>query len=83
MTVPWLHILDIVGHVADCVTILGVFVLAVGTWKLFKEVRLERAERKKERIISEDCLEFYDLAQMVAMNLVPLKADSCHVRAIS
>ena len=71
MTVPWL---DIVGHVADLVTILGVFVLAVGTWKLFKEVRLERAERKKERIVSEDCLEFYDLAQRVAVNLVPLKA---------
>jgi hypothetical protein len=36
MTFPWL---DVVGHVADFVTILGVPLLGVGTWKLVKEVR--------------------------------------------
>ena len=70
MTFPWL---DVVGHVADFVTILGVPLLGVGTWKLVKEVRQERAERKALKAVSENCLEFYDYQHKSGVNLVPLE----------
>jgi hypothetical protein len=65
--------LDVVGHLADLVTILGVPLLAVGTWQLVREIRRERAERKVMKIVSQDCLEFYDSQQKVPVNLVPLE----------
>ncbi len=65
--------LDVVGHVADVVTILGVPLLAAGTWQLVRETRRERAERKALKIVSQDCLEFYDPRQKVGVNLVPLE----------
>src|ERR1019366_3965142 len=43
MTFPWL---EVVGHLADVVTILGVPLLAASTWQLAREIRRERAERK-------------------------------------
>jgi len=70
MTSPWL---DVVGRLGDFVTILGVPLLAAGTWQLVREIRRERAERKAVKIVSQDCLEFYDSEQKVGVNLVPLE----------
>ena len=69
MTSSWL---DLVGHVADVVTIFGLPVLAAGTWQLAREIRRERAERKVMKGVSQDCLEFYDYQEKVGVNLVPL-----------
>jgi len=55
------------------VTILGVPLLATGIWQLVREMRRERAERKVLKITSQDCLEFNDRQQRVAINLVPLE----------
>jgi hypothetical protein len=69
MTFPWL---DSVGHVADFVTIIGVPALAWSTYQLWGELRRQREERKAIKTVSQDCLEFSDLHQRVAINLVPL-----------
>ena len=72
MLIPWPD--PIVGRVADLVTILGVPVLAYGTWQLFREIRQERAARKEVKSVSHGCLEFNDLDAGVGVNLVPLEA---------
>jgi hypothetical protein len=64
---------DPLSLAADIVTILGVPTLAVGTWRLYLEYRKEREERKQLKGVSEDCLEFFDVEDRLAINLVPLE----------
>ena len=62
-TMTWLEILRLV---ADVVTIVGIPVLAVTTWNLYKEYRKGREIKN----VSQDCLEFNE--QRTGINLVPL-----------
>src|ERR1700732_950136 len=55
------------SFVADVVTIIGIPVLAVTTWKLYREY-LKAREIKN---VSQDCLEFAERG--VGINLVPLE----------
>lgn len=71
MLLPWPD--PIFGRFADVVTILGVPLLAAGSWQLVREIRRERAERRIVKNVSQDCLEFNDPYQRVAINLVPLE----------
>ncbi|HKX00583.1 MAG TPA: hypothetical protein VJN43_22780 [Bryobacteraceae bacterium] len=73
MLLPWF---EIVGRVADVVTILGVPLLLVGTRQLYKELRRQRAARKEMKFVSQDCLEFFDSREEVGVNLVPLEKVS-------
>jgi hypothetical protein len=59
--------------IADIVTIIGVPVLVVTTRKLYREHQRDRAERRTIKGVSEDCLEFYDRQENVAVNLIPLE----------
>ena len=67
MVLRWLNL------IADIVTIIGVPVLVVSVCKLYREHQKERAERGTIRGVSEDCLEFYDRQEKVAINLIPLE----------
>jgi hypothetical protein len=67
MALRWLSL------IADIMMIIGVPVLVVSMYKLYREYRRERAERGTIKGISEDCLEFYDRQENVAINLIPLE----------
>ena len=69
--------LDIIGHVADIVGLVGIPTLAVATWQLYQDLR----ERRKLRIVSDQCLEFYDESLKCGVNLVPLHAVTAIPRA--
>jgi hypothetical protein len=60
---------DPVSLVADVVTLVGVPILAVSTYQLWKEFRRVREPKG----VSQDCLEFYDYQEKVGVNLVPLE----------
>ena len=60
---------DPVSLIADIVTIIGVPVLAVSTWKLYRTVR----EARKPKGVGEDCINFYDVAARCGINLVPIR----------
>jgi hypothetical protein len=64
MTFPWP---DPISFVADVVTVIGIPVLAVATWQLYRGY-LKAREVKN---VSQDCLEFAERG--VGINLVPLE----------
>jgi hypothetical protein len=67
MTLP-----DPISLIADIFTFLGIPTLAISTWKLWREFKKDRDERKIVKNVSQDCLEFYDPREKVGVNLVPL-----------
>jgi hypothetical protein len=67
MTLRWLNL------IAEIVTIIGVPVLVVSMFKLYREYQRDRAGRGTIKGVSEDCLEFYDRQENVAVNLIPLE----------
>ena len=69
MTLQWP---DPISLVADLVTVFGVPVLVVSTWKFYREFRQEWAARKQMVGVSHGCLEF-NLNGKVGINLVPLE----------
>jgi hypothetical protein len=60
---------DPISLVADVVTIVGVPVLAVSTWKLYQDAK----EARELKGVGEDCLNFYDVTAKCGINLVPIK----------
>ena len=60
---------DPISLVADIVTIVGLPVLAVSTWNLYRQVRKAR----QLKAVSEDCVSFYDIGCKCGINLVPFK----------
>jgi hypothetical protein len=75
MTVSWL---EVVGHVADVITIVGLPTLIWSTMRLWGELRkervevvLRRAEEQRRQVVSVGCLEFTDADAVI--NLVPLE----------
>lgn len=64
---------DPTSLIADIFTFVGVPTLVITTCKLYREFQKERAERRAIKIVSENCLEFYDSQNRVAINLVPLE----------
>jgi hypothetical protein len=58
---------------ADLVTVFGIPILFVSTRKFYADFRKERAARKAEVGVSTGCLEFFNLHQHCAINLVPLE----------
>jgi hypothetical protein len=67
MVLRWLNL------IADIVAIIGVPVLVVSICKLYREHQRDRAEQRTIKGVSEDCLEFYDRQENVAVNLIPLE----------
>lgn len=64
-----MHWLDWLNLIADIVTMIGVPVLAVSTWKLYQDAK----EARKLKGVGEDCLNFYDLDAKCKINLVPFR----------
>jgi hypothetical protein len=62
---------DPISLAADVVTFVGVPVLGWTMYKIWAELRRERAERKAFKSVSQDCLEFSD--DQVGINLVPFE----------
>ena len=65
---------EILRLVADVVTIVGIPVLAVTTWNLYREYR----KWKEIKNVSQDCLEFNE--QRTGINLIPLDMVSAFPR---
>ena len=63
---------DPISAVADVVTFIGIPALAFTSYQMWQEIKKVRAERNEIKIVSQDCLEFYDPDQRVGVNLVPL-----------
>jgi hypothetical protein len=60
---------DPISIVADIVTIVGMPVLAVSSWRLYREVKHAR----KPKGVSEDCISFFDLTEQCTVNIVPFE----------
>ena len=69
--------LDIIGHVADFVGLIGIPTLAVATYQLYRGFK----ESRKLRSVSDQCLEFYDESLKCAINLVPIDKIAAMPRA--
>lgn len=70
-------ILDILGHAADIVGLIGIPTLVVATYTLYRDFR----ESRKPKIVSDQCLEFYDESLRCGINLVPLHTVTAVPRA--
>jgi hypothetical protein len=64
---------DVLSVASDIIGLLGIPVLVVTTFGLFREIKKERAERKALKIVSEGCLEFLDSEHKIGINLVPVE----------
>jgi hypothetical protein len=62
---------DPISLAADVVTFVGVPVLGWSVYKIWQELRRERAERNAFKSVSQDCLEFSE--DHVGINLVPFE----------
>jgi hypothetical protein len=60
---------DPISFLADIVTFVGIPVLSVTTYSLYKDAKKER----ENRTVSMGCMEFNDVDARVGVNLVPLK----------
>jgi hypothetical protein len=65
MALRWLNL------IAEIVTIIGVPVLVVSMFKLYREYQRDRAGRRTIQGVREDCVEFYDRQENVVVNLIP------------
>jgi hypothetical protein len=60
---------DPIGFVADILTIVGIPVLAVSIWNLYRDVKNAR----EPKTVGQGCLQFDDVDSKLPVNLVQLK----------